>query len=114
MIWKIDVILKYRLSEQEILHIKNQVSLFQDDISSQKDRLISLSKKSPKSQAIIRKKEEIYDTYNSMFQYISTYIESENWDRKEFKKIKREEFTKLNVFLNQFHWNIKDIEIYNY
>ena len=114
LIWKIDVILKYRLSEQEILHIKNQVSLFQDDISSQKDRLISLSKKSPKSQAIIRKKEEIYDTYNSMFQYISTYIESENWDRKEFKKIKREEFTKLNVFLNQFHWNIKDIEIYNY
>ena len=54
------------------------------------------------------------NTYNSMFQYISTYIESENWDRKEFKKIKHEEFIKLNVFLNQFHWNIKDIEIYNY
>ena len=114
LIWKIDVILKYSFPEEKILHINNQISLFENDLKSQKKRLINLSKKSPESQTIIRIKEEIYDTYNSMFQYISTYIESENWDIKEFKKIKREEFTKLHVFLNQFHWNIKDIEIYNH
>jgi carbonic anhydrase/acetyltransferase-like protein (isoleucine patch superfamily) len=99
---KIDPILDYRLSQENIDIIHLNVIQFEKELKAQK-KVIEQKYHSGKNEILINREiKKLIFIQAELFNYISQYIEKENWDIIQWKVLQIQEKRYIKQFIYQF------------
>jgi hypothetical protein len=99
---QIDPILDYRLSQDNIDIIHTNVIQFENELRTQK-KIIQQKYHSGRNQVTINREiKKLIFIQEELFDYISRYIEQENWDTIKWKVLQIEENRIIKQFIYQF------------